>query len=59
MYVYEEIVDGQKLSELINTQHCNVKYLPNHKLPTNIVSLDLSIDVIVPPTTHYSNVLVV
>lgn len=38
MYVYEEIVDGRKLSEIINEQHENVKYLPGHKLPENIVS---------------------
>ncbi|KAL6057053.1 glycerol-3-phosphate dehydrogenase [Balamuthia mandrillaris] len=36
MWVYEEIVNGQKLSELINTTHENVKYLPGIKLPTNI-----------------------
>lgn len=38
MYVYEEMVDGRKLSEIINTQHENVKYLPGHKLPVNIVA---------------------
>ena len=36
MYVYEELVDGKKLSEIINTQHENVKYLPGHKLPDTI-----------------------
>lgn len=38
MYVYEELVDGRKLSEIINTEHENVKYLPGHRLPDNIVS---------------------
>lgn len=38
MYVYEELVDGQKLSEIINTKHENVKYLPGHQLPKSIVS---------------------
>ena len=38
MYVYEEMIDGKKLSEIINTQHENVKYLPGHKLPSNVVS---------------------
>ncbi|KAH9497098.1 glycerol-3-phosphate dehydrogenase [Dermatophagoides farinae] len=38
MYVYEEIVDGRKLSEIINEQHENVKYLPGHKLPENIIA---------------------
>lgn len=39
MWVYEEIVDGKKLSEVINTQHENVKYLPGKKLPTNVVAV--------------------
>lgn len=37
MWVFEEMVDGKKLSEIINTQHENVKYLPGKKLPKNIV----------------------
>uniref|UniRef100_A0A182JXS0 Glycerol-3-phosphate dehydrogenase NAD-dependent N-terminal domain-containing protein n=1 Tax=Anopheles christyi TaxID=43041 RepID=A0A182JXS0_9DIPT len=40
MYVYEEMIDGKKLTEIINTTHENVKYLPGHKLPENVVSLD-------------------
>ena len=39
MYVYEEIVNGKKLTEIINTEHENVKYLPGHKLPANVVSI--------------------
>lgn len=39
MYVYEEMIDGKKLTEIINEQHENVKYLPGHKLPANIVSI--------------------
>lgn len=38
MYVYEEIVDGRKLTEIINENHENVKYLPGHKIPENVVS---------------------
>eukprot|EP01062_Namystynia_karyoxenos_P081796 TRINITY_DN9068_c0_g1_i1.p1 TRINITY_DN9068_c0_g1~~TRINITY_DN9068_c0_g1_i1.p1 ORF type:complete len:809 (+),score=311.61 TRINITY_DN9068_c0_g1_i1:103-2427(+) len=38
MYVYEETVRGRKLTEIINTQHENVKYLPGYKLPENIVA---------------------
>lgn len=38
MYVYEEIVSGKKLTEIINETHENVKYLPGHKLPVNVVS---------------------
>lgn len=38
MYVYEEIVEGKKLTEIINETHENVKYLPGHVLPDNVVS---------------------
>jgi len=38
MYVYEEIVDGMKLTDIINTQHENIKYLPGCMLPHNVVS---------------------
>ncbi|KAI1176884.1 NAD-dependent glycerol-3-phosphate dehydrogenase N-terminus-domain-containing protein [Nemania sp. FL0916] len=42
MWVYEEEVTHQgktqKLSAVINTHHENVKYLPNIKLPTNLVA---------------------
>jgi glycerol-3-phosphate dehydrogenase (NAD+) len=36
MWVYEELVDGKPLTEIINTKHENVKYLPNIKLPSNV-----------------------
>ena len=39
MYVYEEMIDGKKLTEIINTTHENVKYLPGHKLPENVVCI--------------------
>ena len=39
MYVYEEMVNGRKLTEIINNDHENVKYLPGHKLPENIVAV--------------------
>ncbi|XP_059151217.1 glycerol-3-phosphate dehydrogenase [NAD(+)], cytoplasmic-like isoform X2 [Physella acuta] len=39
MYVYEEIVNGQKLTDIINTEHENVKYLPDIKLPTNVIAI--------------------
>jgi glycerol-3-phosphate dehydrogenase (NAD+) len=38
MYVYEEMINDRKLTEIINTDHENVKYLPGHKLPNNVVS---------------------
>lgn len=39
MWVYEEMIDGKKLTEIINETHENVKYLPGHKLPPNVVSV--------------------
>lgn len=38
MYVFEEMIEGKKLTEIINESHENVKYLPGHKLPPNVVS---------------------
>lgn len=38
MWVFEEMVDGRKLTEIINTEHENVKYLPGRRLPENVVS---------------------
>ncbi|KAG7332743.1 hypothetical protein KOW79_004577 [Hemibagrus wyckioides] len=39
MWVFEELVDGRKLTEIINTEHENVKYLPGHRLPENVVAV--------------------
>uniref|UniRef100_A0A8C7M3M0 Glycerol-3-phosphate dehydrogenase [NAD(+)] n=2 Tax=Oncorhynchus TaxID=8016 RepID=A0A8C7M3M0_ONCKI len=39
MWVFEEMIDGKKLTEIINTEHENVKYLPGHKLPKNVVAV--------------------
>jgi glycerol-3-phosphate dehydrogenase (NAD+) len=45
MWVYEEMVDvegcdeKQKLTEVINTKHENVKYLPGITLPENVVAV--------------------
>lgn len=37
MWVYEEeLADGRKLSEVINAEHENVKYLPGVQLPPNV-----------------------
>mmetsp|Transcript_31237 Transcript_31237/g.73046 ORF Transcript_31237/g.73046 Transcript_31237/m.73046 type:complete len:400 (+) Transcript_31237:65-1264(+) len=39
MWVYEEVLeDGRKLTEVMNNTHENVKYLPGHKLPTNLIA---------------------
>ncbi|KAG7463969.1 hypothetical protein MATL_G00182250 [Megalops atlanticus] len=39
MWVYEEMINGKKLTEIINTDHENVKYLPGHKIPKNVVAV--------------------
>ncbi|XP_067843413.1 glycerol-3-phosphate dehydrogenase [NAD(+)], cytoplasmic-like [Heptranchias perlo] len=39
MWVYEEMINGRKLTEIINTEHENVKYLPGHKLPENVIAV--------------------
>ncbi|XP_030754652.1 glycerol-3-phosphate dehydrogenase [NAD(+)], cytoplasmic isoform X1 [Sitophilus oryzae] len=44
MYVYEEIINGKKLTEIINETHENVKYLPGHKLPANVVAVPDVVD---------------
>ncbi|KAJ1641306.1 glycerol-3-phosphate dehydrogenase 1-like protein, isoform CRA_d, partial [Pavlovales sp. CCMP2436] len=38
MYVYEEMVNGRKLSEIINKEHENVKYLKGVKLTDNVIA---------------------
>ncbi|XP_073161295.1 glycerol-3-phosphate dehydrogenase 1-like protein isoform X1 [Lepidochelys kempii] len=39
MWVFEEIINGRKLTEIINKDHENVKYLPGHTLPKNVVAV--------------------
>lgn len=39
MYVFEEMINGKKLTEIINETHENVKYLPGQILPANVVSI--------------------
>ncbi|CAG2256198.1 GPD1 [Mytilus edulis] len=39
MWMYEEMVDGRKLTEIVNTEHENVKYLPGVKIPENVVAI--------------------
>ena len=43
MWVFEEMINDRKLTEIINTDHENVKYLPGHKLPSNVVSNTLTV----------------
>ncbi|RCN40412.1 glycerol-3-phosphate dehydrogenase [NAD(P)+ ] [Ancylostoma caninum] len=39
MWVFEEMVNGEKLSDIINTRHENVKYLPGKLIPENVVAV--------------------
>jgi len=39
MWVFEEEVNGEKLSHIINSTHENVKYLPGIKLPANVLAV--------------------
>ncbi|XP_067868343.1 glycerol-3-phosphate dehydrogenase 1c [Heterodontus francisci] len=39
MWVFEELVNGRKLTEILNQEHENVKYLPGYKLPENVVAI--------------------
>ena len=39
MWVFEEIIQGRKLTEIINTDHENPKYLPGIPLPSNVVAI--------------------
>jgi glycerol-3-phosphate dehydrogenase (NAD+) len=71
MWVYEEWVEvkgydkKQKLTEVINTRHENVKYLPGIPLPENIVALsdlvescrDATIIIFVLPHQYLPNLL--
>ena len=48
MWVHEEEVDGRKLTEIINSDHENVKYLQGVELPHNLL-LDLICDSFLDP----------
>lgn len=39
MWVFEEMINGTPLTSIINSTHENVKYLPGHKLPENVVAM--------------------
>merc|ERR1719478_804336 len=38
MWVYQEQVDGKNLTDIINTEHENVKYLPGIKFTDNVIA---------------------
>lgn len=39
MWVFEETINGRNLTDIINNDHENVKYLPGYKLPENVVNI--------------------
>ncbi|XP_051263297.1 glycerol-3-phosphate dehydrogenase 1-like protein isoform X2 [Dicentrarchus labrax] len=39
MWVFEENINGRKLTDIINTEHENIKYLPRYKLPENVIAV--------------------
>lgn len=39
MWVFEEEINGRKLTEIINQDHENVKYLPGQKIPENVIAV--------------------
>eukprot|EP00835_Amoeboradix_gromovi_P001931 NODE_99_length_20944_cov_0.552746.p3 type:complete len:358 gc:universal NODE_99_length_20944_cov_0.552746:10827-11900(+) len=46
MWVFEEDIDGKKLTSIINTKHENVKYLPGHAIPANVIATSDMEDVV-------------
>ncbi|XP_037730156.1 uncharacterized protein LOC119560659 [Drosophila subpulchrella] len=40
IYVYDEMIRNSVLSEVINSRHENIKYLPGIKLPTNLIAVN-------------------
>ncbi|KAI8823976.1 NAD-dependent glycerol-3-phosphate dehydrogenase N-terminus-domain-containing protein [Fimicolochytrium jonesii] len=46
MWVFEEIVEGQRLTDIINSRHENVKYLPGIQLPENVVAVPQLLDAV-------------
>lgn len=49
MWVFEEVVRGRKLSEIINTDHENTKYLPGIKVKLYFIcNIQLLINSLIP-----------
>ena len=46
MWTFEEMIDDQKLTSIINMTHENVKYLPGRTLPKNLVAVPNLEDVV-------------
>jgi glycerol-3-phosphate dehydrogenase (NAD+) len=39
MWTFEELIDEEKLTDIINMSHENVKYLPGRALPNNLIAV--------------------
>ncbi|CAG8778064.1 19010_t:CDS:2 [Dentiscutata erythropus] len=46
MWVFEETINGRKLTELINEKHENVKYLPGITIPENVKAVPDLLEVV-------------
>ncbi|CAG8703831.1 29239_t:CDS:2, partial [Racocetra persica] len=46
MWVFEEIINGRKLTDLINEKHENVKYLPGFTIPENVKAVPDLLDAV-------------
>jgi glycerol-3-phosphate dehydrogenase (NAD+) len=53
MWVHQDIIEGRNLTDIMNTTHENVKYMPGVKLPKNIIA-----DPEVESTVKDANVLI-
>ncbi|XP_058985617.1 glycerol-3-phosphate dehydrogenase [NAD(+)], cytoplasmic-like [Musca domestica] len=53
MFVYDELFDGIRLSDLINSHHINEKYLPQIQLPDNLVACTDLVE-----TAKYADIIV-
>lgn len=46
MWTYEELINGEKITDIINKTHENVKYLPGIQLPDNIKAVPNLLDAV-------------
>jgi len=46
LWVHEELFNGKKLTEIINTRHENIKYLPGCMIPYNVVCIVIFVQII-------------
>ncbi|XP_075144669.1 glycerol-3-phosphate dehydrogenase [NAD(+)], cytoplasmic-like [Haematobia irritans] len=53
LFVYDELFEGIRLSEIINTHHVNAKYLPMLQLPENLIACTDLVE-----TAKYADIIV-